>query len=36
VTSTVVGMSAPERIDETIQLATWPVPQDLWAQLDRL
>jgi D-threo-aldose 1-dehydrogenase len=36
VTSTVVGMSAPERIDETIRLATWPVPQDLWAQLYRL
>ena len=36
VSSTVVGMSAPERIDETIRLATWPIPSQLWDELEPL
>jgi len=33
VTSTVVGMTRPERIRETIELATYPIPEDLWEEL---
>ena len=36
VTSTVVGMSAPERIDETIRLSSWPIPEELWEELPRV
>ncbi len=34
--STVVGMSSPARIAETVELATLPIPEDLWARLDAL
>jgi D-threo-aldose 1-dehydrogenase len=34
VTSTVVGMTRPERVAQTLELAAWPVPDDLWAALD--
>ena len=34
--STVVGMSAPDRIAETAALAAVPVPDDLWAELEAL
>jgi D-threo-aldose 1-dehydrogenase len=34
VTSTVVGMSRPERIAQTIELADHPIPDALWARLD--
>ena len=33
VTSTIVGVSRPERIVETERLAAWPIPEELWAQL---
>lgn len=33
VTSTIIGMSRPERIDKTLELAQWPVPDDLWDEL---
>ena len=33
VASTVIGMSAPERIQETVTLAEWPIPDELWAEL---
>jgi D-threo-aldose 1-dehydrogenase len=36
ITSTIVGISRPERIDETVQLATWQIPEVLWAELDPL
>jgi D-threo-aldose 1-dehydrogenase len=36
VTSTIVGMSSPERIDQTLRLAEWPIEEDLWAALDTL
>jgi D-threo-aldose 1-dehydrogenase len=34
VTSTVVGMTRPERIEQTLALARHPIPDALWAQLD--
>lgn len=33
VASTVVGLSAPERVDQTITWATWPIPDELWKEL---
>jgi D-threo-aldose 1-dehydrogenase len=34
--STVVGVSSPSRVAETLALATVPVPDDLWAELEAL
>ena len=34
--STIVGVSRPERIDETLRLAQWEVPQALWDVLGPL
>lgn len=36
ITSTIVGMSRPERVRETIDLATRPLGADLWAEVDTL
>jgi D-threo-aldose 1-dehydrogenase len=36
VASTVVGMSAPERIPETAALADHPIPVELWEDLEEL
>jgi D-threo-aldose 1-dehydrogenase len=36
VTSTIVGVSRPERIEETARLATLPVPEELWPELEGL
>ncbi|MFC6082778.1 aldo/keto reductase [Sphaerisporangium aureirubrum] len=36
VTSTIVGVSEPKRIAATLELATTPVPGELWEELDRL
>jgi D-threo-aldose 1-dehydrogenase len=36
VVSTVVGMSSPERIEQTLELADWPIPDALWTELDEL
>ena len=33
VASTIVGMSEPGRIEQTLALAQHPIPDDLWAQL---
>ncbi|MGW0229129.1 aldo/keto reductase [Actinopolymorpha singaporensis] len=33
IASTVVGISAPERVDQTLAWATWPIPDELWASL---
>jgi D-threo-aldose 1-dehydrogenase len=33
VTSTIVGMSSPERVDETVRLASLPIPAELWSAL---
>ncbi len=36
ITSTVVGMTRPERIRETVELATYPIPAGLWQELEEL
>jgi D-threo-aldose 1-dehydrogenase len=36
VTSTLVGMSRPDRYDAALDLAAYPVPDDLWAELAQL
>jgi D-threo-aldose 1-dehydrogenase len=36
VTSTIVGLSKPERVAETLELAAIPVPDALWASLDAM
>jgi len=36
VASTVVGMSAPARVAETTALATHPIPDEVWPQLEAL
>jgi D-threo-aldose 1-dehydrogenase len=34
VTSTVVGMTKPERVAQTLELANYPIPSELWSALD--
>jgi D-threo-aldose 1-dehydrogenase len=36
ITSTIIGISRPERVDETVRLASLPVPQRLWDALEPL
>jgi D-threo-aldose 1-dehydrogenase len=36
IASTIVGVSRPERIDETVRLATVDIPDDLWHELAAL
>jgi D-threo-aldose 1-dehydrogenase len=36
VVSTIVGMSRPERVEQTLELATHPIPDELWPTLDSL
>ncbi len=36
ITSTIVGMSRPERITQTIELATHAIPDELWQELAQL
>lgn len=36
IASTVVGMSEPQRIAQTVKLANWPIPDDLWSDLQKL
>jgi D-threo-aldose 1-dehydrogenase len=33
--STVVGVSSPQRIDQTLELAAVEIPDELWAELER-
>jgi len=34
ITSTIVGISRPERLTETIALAEYPIPDELWGELE--
>jgi D-threo-aldose 1-dehydrogenase len=34
--STVVGVSSPQRIDQTLELAAVTIPEDLWSELEQL
>jgi D-threo-aldose 1-dehydrogenase len=36
VVSTIVGLSRPERVGQTLDLATHPVPDELWPRLEVL
>lgn len=36
IASTIVGISRPERVDETVRLASWEIPQQLWDVLEPL
>src|SRR5438128_6735189 len=36
VTSTIVGITRPERLAETLKLAQHPIPGELWAELDSI
>lgn len=36
ITSTIVGMTRPERLAETLELAQQPIPDELWAELDAI
>jgi D-threo-aldose 1-dehydrogenase len=36
VVSTIVGISRPERIEQTLELATRPIPDELGERLDSL
>ena len=36
VASTIVGMTKPERIQQTVQWASYPIPDQLWADIDSL
>lgn len=35
VTSTVIGISRPERVDECLSHVTWKIPGEFWAEVDR-
>lgn len=35
IASTIVGVSRPERVADTLALAAHPIPEEIWAQLDR-
>lgn len=36
ITSTIIGMSKPERLEETVQLAQHPLPDTLWEELEHI
>jgi D-threo-aldose 1-dehydrogenase len=36
IVSTIVGMSRPERVKQTLDLATHPIPAELWERIDAL
>jgi D-threo-aldose 1-dehydrogenase len=35
ITSTIIGISRPERVDECLSHVTWDIPDELWAEIDR-
>ncbi len=36
ITSTIVGISEPERVEQTLGLAEWSIPDKLWERLEPL
>ena len=36
ITSTIVGITRPERLAETLKLAQYPIPNELWTDLDSI
>jgi D-threo-aldose 1-dehydrogenase len=35
ITSTIIGISRPERVDECLSHVTWKIPDEFWAEVDR-
>lgn len=35
IASTILGFSRPERVDEAVEQATWPIGSELWARLEQ-
>jgi D-threo-aldose 1-dehydrogenase len=35
ITSTIIGISRPERVDEFLSHVTWEIPDEFWAEIDR-
>jgi D-threo-aldose 1-dehydrogenase len=35
IVSTIVGMSRPERLQQTLELADFPIPEEVWRELDK-
>ena len=35
IASTIVGVSSPQRVAETLALASHPIPGEIWPELDR-
>ncbi len=35
ISSTLVGFSRAERVDETVRLAEWQIPEELWTKVER-
>ena len=36
VVSTIVGLSRPERVEQTLDLAAHPIPDELWPRLEAI
>ncbi len=36
ITSTICGVSKPERVEQTLEWAQWPIPQAVWDELEAL
>ena len=36
IASTIVGMTRPERLAETLELAQLPIPYEIWSELDAI
>jgi D-threo-aldose 1-dehydrogenase len=36
ITSTIVGITRPERLEETLKLAQYPIPDELWTELNSI
>ena len=36
IVSTIVGISRPERVEQTLELAAHPIPEELWERLDSM
>lgn len=36
IASTIVGISHPERVEQTLELAAHPIPDELWERLEAL
>ena len=36
IVSTIVGITEPDRVEQTLRLAEWPIPESLWQDLASL